>query len=153
MSCYPEITNLIFIFKGGLMKSLGNHLIIELYDCNADIVNDLHKVENILMESVNISGAEIIAPVFHKFNPHGVSGVIVIAESHFSIHTWPEYGYCAVDIFTCGDTIDSQKALIFMKKAFEAKSISVVETKRGILNLPVEKIKYKPEQVNQNVAG
>jgi S-adenosylmethionine decarboxylase len=153
MSCYPEITNSIFIFKGGLMKSLGNHLIIELYDCNADIVNDLHKVENILMESVNISGAEIIAPVFHKFNPHGVSGVIVIAESHFSIHTWPEYGYCAVDIFTCGDTIDSHKALIFMKKAFEAKSISVVETKRGILNLPVEKIKYKPEQVNQNVAG
>lgn len=152
MSCYPQITNSILISQSVLMKSLGNHLIIELYDCNADIINDLHKVENILMESVNISGAEIIAPVFHKFNPHGVSGVIVIAESHFSIHTWPEYGYCAVDIFTCGDTINSQKALIFMKKAFEAKSISVVETKRGILNLPVEKIKYKPEQVKQNVA-
>jgi len=144
--------NSIFISEGVLMKSLGNHLIIELYDCKAEIINDLHKVEDILMESVNISGAEIITPVFHKFNPHGVSGVIVIAESHFSIHTWPEYGYCAVDIFTCGDTIDSQKALTFMKKAFEAKSISVVETKRGILNLPVEKIKYKPEQVNQNVA-
>ena len=78
------------------MKSLGNHLIIELYDCKVDIINDLHKVEDILMESVNISGAEIITPVFHKFNPHGVSGVVVIAESHFSIHTWPEYGYCAV---------------------------------------------------------
>jgi len=138
--------------EGVLMKSLGNHLIIELYDCEAELINDLHKVEGILMESVNISGAEIITPVFHKFNPHGVSGVVVIAESHFSIHTWPEYGYCAVDIFTCGDTIDSQKALIYMKKAFKAQSISVVETKRGILNLPVEKIKYKPEQVNQNVA-
>jgi S-adenosylmethionine decarboxylase len=144
--------NLIFIAEGVLMKSLGNHLIIELYDCKSEIINDLHKVEDILMESVNISGAEIITPVFHKFNPHGVSGVVVIAESHFSIHTWPEYGYCAVDIFTCGDTIDSQKALTFMKKAFEAKSISVVETKRGILNLPVEKINYKPEKVNQNNA-
>lgn len=133
------------------MKSLGNHLIIELYDCKAEIINDLHRVEDILMESVNMSGAEIISPVFHKFNPHGVSGVIVIAESHFSIHTWPEYGYCAVDIFTCGDTIDSHKALMFMKEAFKAKSISVVETKRGILNLPVEKIKYKPEQVDQDV--
>jgi S-adenosylmethionine decarboxylase len=144
--------NAIFIYEGMLMKSLGNHLIIELYDCNVDIINDLHKVENILMESVIISGAEIITPVFHKFNPHGVSGVIVIAESHFSIHTWPEYGYCAVDIFTCGNTIDSQKALTFMKKAFEAKSISVVETKRGILNLPIEKIKYKPEKMDQNNA-
>jgi S-adenosylmethionine decarboxylase len=144
--------NLIFIAEGVLMKSLGNHLIIELYDCKSEIINDLHKVEDILMESVNISGAEIITPVFHKFNPHGVSGVVVIAESHFSIHTWPEYGYCAVDIFTCGDTIDSQKALTFMKKAFEAKSISVVETKRGILNLPVEKINYKPKKVNQNNA-
>ena len=139
----------IQIYEDVLMKSLGNHLIIELYDCNVKIINDLHKVEDILMESVNISGAEIIAPIFHKFNPHGVSGVVVIAESHFSIHTWPEYGYCAVDIFTCGNTIDSQKALTFMKEAFEAKSISVVETKRGILNLPVEKIKYKPEKMDQ----
>jgi S-adenosylmethionine decarboxylase len=152
MSCYPEVTNSIFISEGVLMKSLGNHLIIELYDCKTEIIDDIHKVEDILMESVNRSGAEIITPVFHKFNPHGVSGVVVIAESHFSIHTWPEYGYCAVDIFTCGDTIDSEKALTFMKNAFEAKSISVVETKRGILNLPVEKIKYKPEQVNQNAA-
>ncbi len=130
------------------MKSLGNHLIIELYDCKTDIINDLRKIEEILIKSVNLSGAEIIKPVFHKFNPHGVSGVVVIAESHFSIHTWPEYGYCAVDIFTCGDTIDSHKALTYMRKAVDAKSISVVETKRGILHLPVEKIKYKPDEVN-----
>jgi S-adenosylmethionine decarboxylase len=143
---------LIFNSEGVLMKSLGNHLIIELYGCKAEIINNLYKVEDILMESVNISGAEIITPVFHKFNPHGVSGVIVIAESHFSIHTWPEYGYCAVDIFTCGDKIDSMKALTFLKEAFQAESISVVETKRGILNLPVEKIKYKPEEMDQNNA-
>jgi len=125
------------------MKGLGNHLLIELYDCNIDTINDAGKVEQILTEAVKVSGASIIKPLFHKFNPHGVSGVVVIAESHFSIHTWPEYGYCALDIFTCGDDIDSQKALKFLREKLEAKSISVVETKRGILDLPVEKIRHK----------
>jgi len=69
--------------------------------------------------------------------------MIVISESHFAIHTWPEYGYCALDIFTCGDTIKGDRALEVLKKEFRAKNISVVETKRGILNLPVHKIKHK----------
>ncbi len=127
------------------MNSLGNHLLIEMYNCNQETINSSEKVEQMLIKAVEISGANIIKPVFHKFNPHGISGVIVIAESHFSIHTWPEYGYCALDIFTCGEKINSQKALEYLKEAFQAESLSVVETKRGILNISVEKLKHKPD--------
>lgn len=128
------------------MKSLGYHALVELYDCCSEIINSVEKVEEILLESVRISGATIIKPVFHKFNPHGVSGV-VIAESHFSVHTWPEYGYCAVDIFTCGETIDAQKSITFLKERFGAQHISVMESKRGVLDLPPEEIKHKPHLV------
>ncbi len=127
------------------MKSLGNHLLVELYSCDSDIINDKDRVEKILNQAAEISGATIIKSVFHKFSPHGISGVIVIAESHFSIHTWPEFGYCALDIFTCGDKIDNYKALNFLKKEFGTKNISVVESKRGILDMPVEKIRHKPD--------
>ena len=126
------------------MKALGQHLIVELYGCDIKLINDVSQVEKIMLTAAEISKATIVKPIFHKFSPHGVSGVIVIAESHFSIHTWPEYGYCALDIFTCGETIDNETALKFMKKGFGAKTISVVETKRGILDLPLEKIKHKP---------
>ena len=126
------------------MKALGNHLLVELYDCETNAINNHQYVEDVLVEAANISGAHVVESVFHKFNPHGVSGVVVVSESHFTIHTWPEYGYCAVDIFTCGDLIDNHKALQFIKSRFSAKSISVMETKRGVLNLPVAKIRHKP---------
>ena len=85
------------------MNGLGKHVIAELYECDNDIINNEELVETIMLEAVDISGATTIKPVFHKFSPHGVSGVVVVSESHFAIHTWPEYGYCAIDIFTCGD--------------------------------------------------
>ncbi|MGC8718885.1 MAG: adenosylmethionine decarboxylase [Thermodesulforhabdaceae bacterium] len=126
------------------MKSLGKHLIVELYDCDKNLIDRVDQVEAILVEAVKVSKATIIKPVFHQFNPHGVSGVVVIAESHFSIHTWPEYGYCALDIFTCGEQIDSDLALQFLKKEFRAKSMSIVELKRGTLDVPEGELKHKP---------
>ena len=93
------------------MDYLGNHLLVELYECDAGKLNDLGKLELVLGKAVRISGATPLKASFHQFAPQGVSGVIIIAESHFTIHTWPEYGYAALDIFTCGQTIDSQKAL------------------------------------------
>jgi S-adenosylmethionine decarboxylase len=126
------------------MKALGKHLIVELYDCDRSLIDRVDQVEAILVEAVKISKATIIKPVFHQFNPHGVSGVVVIAESHFSIHTWPEYGYCALDIFTCGEQIDSDLALQFLKKAFRAKNMSVMELKRGTLDVPEGELKHKP---------
>ncbi len=125
------------------MNALGNHVIAEFYDCDELIINNQEIVQGIMIDAVEVSGATIIKPFFHKFNPHGVSGVVVVAESHFSIHTWPEYKYCAIDIFTCGDLIDNHKALQFLKQKFKAKNISVVEMKRGLLDIGVELL-HKP---------
>ena len=71
---------------------------------------------------------------------------MVVAESHFSLHTWPEYGYCALDIFTCGDNVDGHKALNYLKENLKAVNTSVMEVKRGILDLPQSQIKHKPDQ-------
>lgn len=126
-----------------MVQSLGNHLIIELYDCDHEVINNARGVEESLIRAVKVSGAKMVQSVIHQFNPHGISGVIVIEESHFSVHTWPEYGYCALDIFTCGDEIDYYSALQLLKEEFQAKNLSVTEMKRGMLNLPV-KLLHKP---------
>ena len=128
------------------MKSLGKHLIIELFQCDRGILNDLRTLEYQLLEAVKLSGATIIQPFFHQFSPHGITGVVVVAESHFAIHTWPEYGYCALDIFTCGEQIKAHKALEYLKRNLKAVSVSVIETKRGVLDLPHHEIKHKPDQ-------
>ena len=133
-----------------MVQSLGNHLIVELYDCPGEVINDARTVEKALIEAVRVSGAKIVQSVVHEFNPHGISGVVVIEESHFSVHTWPEYGYCALDIFTCGDEIDYYSALQYLKKEFEAKNLSVTEMKRGMLDLPV-KLLHKPK--SESVEG
>jgi S-adenosylmethionine decarboxylase len=125
------------------MEALGKHVIAELYGCNSEILNNQELIEDIMLEAVELSGATIVKPVFHKFSPHGVSGMVVVSESHFAIHTWPEYGYCALDIFTCGDLINNQIALDYLKKKFESSNISVVEMKRGLLDLGVE-LRHKP---------
>jgi S-adenosylmethionine decarboxylase len=127
------------------MKSLGKHLIIELFQCDRAILNNPQTLEQHLLEAVKLSGATIIQPFFHQFSPHGISGIVVIAESHFSVHTWPEYGYCALDIFTCGDQIDGHQALKYLKKELRALNASAMEIKRGVLDLPESEIKHKPD--------
>jgi len=126
-----------------MLQSLGTHLIVELYDCDVDFINDSRQVESSLLKAADISGATVVQSMIHEFNPHGISGVIVIEESHFSVHTWPEYGYCALDIFTCGSDIDYLSALQYLKDTFAAQSISVNEIKRGVLDLPI-KLLHKP---------
>jgi S-adenosylmethionine decarboxylase len=129
------------------MKSLGNHLLVEMYDCDTAIINNHEMVEAILVEAAKAAGANVVNQVFHKFNPHGVSGVVVISESHLSIHTWPEFGYCAIDVFTCGDTINNMKAVNHMKQMFRSKSVSVMEMKRGVLNLSVAQARRHKSEV------
>lgn len=125
------------------MNTLGKHVIAEFYECDYETINNHELVEDIMLKSVDLSGATTIKSVFHRFSPYGVSGVVVVSESHFAIHTWPEYGYCAVDVFTCGDLIDNQAALDYLKEKFGSKNVSVVEMKRGVLNLGVD-LHHKP---------
>lgn len=125
------------------MYALGKHLLIELRDCNPKILKSLEKVRNILVSAAKEAKATIIDISFHEFNPFGISGVVVIAESHLTIHTWPEYGYAAVDIFTCGDVIKPEVAASYLIKEFECKNPSLVEMKRGILSHKNEKLPHK----------
>ena len=89
-------------------KPLGRQMLLELYDCPEEMLDDQNKIETALIDVVNRVGARLINTSFHKFSPYGVSGVVVIAESHITIHTWPEHKYAAIDIFTCDDKIDYQ---------------------------------------------
>lgn len=126
------------------MKSLGRHLILELFDCPAALLDDPEHVSQSIVKAVERSGATLIKPFFHQFAPQGVSGVAIISESHFSIHTWPEYGYAALDIFTCGDVIDMDAAVRSLKQDFQALSIQKMVLSRGALDLPDEMIQHKP---------
>lgn len=128
------------------MEALGRQILVEYYDCNSDKLNDVGFIESALLEATRASKATIITHNFHKFNPHGVSGVIVIAESHVSIHTWPEYNYAAVDVFTCGDTIDPWVIQEYLKEALESENTSSMEMKRGMFKVnPGERLRFKPE--------
>ena len=113
------------------MKALGRQFVLECYDCDAEILNDVQGVEQIMLDAAKEAEATVIKSVFHPFFPHGISGVVVISESHLTIHTWPEYGYAAIDVFTCGEDANPERACTFLTKAFRAARTTVVELKRG----------------------
>jgi len=117
------------------MQSLGNHILVEITGCNPQVMNDVAFIEQTMVDSATIAGATVINSSFHHFSPYGVSGVVVIQESHLAIHTWPEYGYAAVDLFTCGDEVDAWKAFDFLKERFGAKNYSALEMNRGAIKM------------------
>jgi len=125
------------------LHALGKHLLVELKDCDPEILKSLDKVRDAMVSAAKKAKATIIDVSFHEFSPFGISGMVVIAESHLSIHTWPEYGYAALDIFTCGDIIKPEVAAQFLIEKFRCKNPSVVEMKRGILSHSGEKLPYK----------
>jgi S-adenosylmethionine decarboxylase len=118
-----------------VMVSLGKHWIIECYECDRDILDDPARIESIMIEAVNKSGASILGSHFHSFEPQGVSGAIIIAESHFTIHTWPEHRYAAIDAFTCGELIDVDAAMEFLKVGLDTEEVILAgDLNRGIVS-------------------
>jgi S-adenosylmethionine decarboxylase len=120
--------------KGRLIElnALGRHMLLELFDCDLSAINNLDAVKGALVEAAKRAQATIVDVVFHEFNPFGISGVVVIAESHLSIHTWPEYRYAAVDIFSCGDVLQPEVAANYLVEAFGSERSTVVEMQRGM---------------------
>jgi len=116
------------------MEALGKHLLIELYNCDKHNITDAKTVEEIMVGAAKATEATIVSTSFHTFNPFGVSGVVVIAESHLAIHTWPEYNFASIDVYTCGDTVKPWKAYEYLKKHFKSKKASFTEIKRGIID-------------------
>ncbi|MDZ7693421.1 MAG: adenosylmethionine decarboxylase [Balneolaceae bacterium] len=129
------------------MEALGRQILVEYYECDSNKLNDVEFIESAFIEATKASKATVITHNFHKFSPYGVSGVIVIAESHVAIHTWPEYNYAAVDIFTCGDTIDPWIIQEHVKKSLESNNTSSMEMKRGMFRVsPGERLLFKPKE-------
>ena len=115
------------------MNALGTQIILELKDCNRDLLNDLSYIRDSLLQAARKTGATVIDQSFYQFSPQGVTGVIAIAESHLCIHTWPEYGYAAVDIFTCGENFRALEAVEMVVESLECRDHSVVQIERGVL--------------------
>ena len=120
------------------MNALGIHLLLDLKECDEQLLDDLSYIRDTMMEAAIDGGATIVGQAFHKFSPQGVTGVVAIAESHLCIHTWPEYGYAAVDIFTCGTTVDPHRAARLISQRLDCKNPSIQEIERGIIPQLVE---------------
>jgi len=119
-----------FITRNGLTYA-GSHLIIDLWE--AEGLGDRDRIEQALIDAVKEAGATLLHIHLHTFTDGGgISGVAVLAESHISVHTWPEKGYAAFDVFMCGDA-DPRKAMSVFKRAFNPGRIVVGEHKRGVL--------------------
>jgi S-adenosylmethionine decarboxylase proenzyme len=115
------------------LNALGRHILLELKDCNREVLNNLDLLQDIMRSAAQEAGATILEQHFHHFSPQGVSGAIIIAESHLAVHTWPEYGYAALDIFTCGDSVKPEVAVEKLIKTLESKNPTILELKRGYL--------------------
>ena len=116
-------------------SDFGKHYLIDLRDCDPEIIKSVDPTREIVLRAAKECGATILDDHFHQFHPIGVSGVVLIAESHISVHTWPESGFAAVDIFTCGE-MKPQVAIDIMREGFRAKetSMSMKDVVRGQLD-------------------
>ena len=117
--------------NSGLSKEFGSHFIIELINCSPDRLRRVQHVKQIMGEVVQKSKTTVVRSSFHQFQPEGVTGMRLIRESHFAIHTWPEESYAAADIFTCGQEMDPYIAIEVMKDRFEATEVRYQVIKRG----------------------
>jgi S-adenosylmethionine decarboxylase proenzyme len=113
------------------MDTLGKHLLLELRGCDREVLNDLAVVERVLRAAAEAAGATVVQSVFHRFAPQGVTGVVVLEESHFSVHTWPESGYAAADFFTCGEC-RPELAVALLETELRAESVEVMAVDRGV---------------------
>ena len=114
------------------LKALGTHIVCELSGCDAAKLTDVDAVRAMMENAARAANASIVTTAFHRFHPQGVSGVVVIEESHLSIHTWPETGYAAMDFYTCGDHTDPWAACEYAAEALDAKTMLTTEVKRGV---------------------
>jgi S-adenosylmethionine decarboxylase len=110
---------------------LGRHLILEVYGCPCEYLNDPDEIRKLLLDAARGAGATVIDSMFHRFTPQGVSGVVVIAESHLTIHTWPELGCAALDMFSCSPLIDLEEIGKHLASQLHARRIEARVLERG----------------------
>ena len=113
-------------------NTIGHHYIVEASGCDPEIISDVGRVQQIIVRAAEVAGATVWSVSFNKFPPSGVSGVVVISESHISTHTWPEFCYGALDFYSCGDLVDPEKGMLYAVESFGASSSHITEITRGI---------------------
>ena len=119
----------------GPVDYLGRQVTVDFFDCNKALLNDHKRIEAMMAGAAKAAKATVVKTIFHKFNPYGVSGVVVISESHLAIHTWPEYGFCSIDVFTCGPVVDPRLCQRYLAKALKSSHSEYHEFKRGVLRI------------------
>ena len=117
------------------MKAIGRHIILEMWRCSGLSLNSLDTAEQALRDMVAALDVNLLDLKVYPFSPVGVTGIAIVSESHLVIHTWPEYGYAAVDIFTCGAPRDPQAAIDVLREHFQPEHVQVMEITRGQLDL------------------
>jgi S-adenosylmethionine decarboxylase len=117
-------------------RSLGTHLLVELYGCDTRPLERVEYVETAMVRSVQAANAHIVSHFFHEFEPYGVSGVVVIEESHFTIHTWPEHRYAAIDLFFCSTSVEPDNAMQILCEVFQPERVQVMKVQRGFFHPP-----------------
>jgi len=120
-------------------QALGKHLLIEYYGCALEVINREDRIREAMLDAAKRANATIVADVFHRFNPHGISGVVVIAESHVAIHTWPEHRCASVDVFSCSDKMNISVIESYLKDVFRAERSVSTEFDRGLVSTAAEK--------------
>ncbi|GAB4427046.1 MAG: adenosylmethionine decarboxylase [Bacteroidia bacterium] len=123
---------------------LGRHLLVEIYEADAGLLDDATWIETQMQSAAVAAGATLVQSTFHRFSPVGVSGVVVIQESHLAIHTWPEWGYAALDIFTCGETVNPWQVFAALQRAFGSARSSAIELRRGMPFRPDDRSDARP---------
>lgn len=133
-----------------MKKNVGKHVLVDMHGCNPDSLKKVDLISEAMHQAAKRSDATIVGKFFKQFDPWGVSGVIVISESHISIHTWPEFGLASIDYFSCSDEPNIQAAIAYLAKAFEAQQLKVVELARGDMQIERSyEIDNKLETVNE----
>lgn len=117
--------------KSQSQQALGHHILLELHDCNDAFLNDVQQIKKIMCQAAHKAKATIVTEYFHHFSPYGVSGVVIIQESHLTIHTWPEFGYAAIDVFTCNSKLALQEAVQYITEQFNAGNATQHYVHRG----------------------
>lgn len=111
--------------------TLGWHVLMELSDCDPDRLRSVRGIRAAMREAARLAGGTVVRSVFHAFSPWGVSGVVVIAESHLTIHTWPEHGYAAVDVFSCSPRLDAGAVRRHLRTSLGASRVTMKRLRRG----------------------
>lgn len=122
------------------VQPLGRHALLDLYDCDPERLDDLERIRDVFLQTAKELGCTLIQECFHRYAPQGVSGVLVIAESHLSVHTWPEHGYAAVDLFTCGDPSQLERMPKILGDALRAGRYDFKLHDRGFVDVKAKDV-------------